>query len=198
MSRLSLPDLPNSRSDARLVVRTVRLVLGVPAYAALALAAALFGATVIVASQNVTLFVDTLLADWLTLGERAEILLYQYPFAGGTQQPGTDAAVTLVAGLTGVNVAVLVYHFREHSLSVGGGSGSLAGVVLGTLGGGCVACGPAVLAGGVTLFGAGTLAALPFHGLELMVPPILLLGLSLYWLADGMRGGRVDGCPVDP
>lgn len=196
MSRPSLPGLPRSRRDVRLVGRTVRLVLGVPAYAALALAAALAGLTATVASQNATLFVDTLAADWLTLRERAEILLYQYPFVGGGSLG--DVAVTLVAGLTGVNVAVLVYHLREHSLSVSGGSGSLAGVVLGTLGGGCVACGPAVLAGGVTLFGAGTLAALPLHGLELMALPLLLLGLSLYWLADGMRGGRTEGCPVDP
>jgi hypothetical protein len=26
---------------------------------------------------------------------------------------------------------------------------------------------------------------------------VVVLILSLYWLADGMRGGTVAGCPVD-
>jgi hypothetical protein len=34
-------------------------------------------------------------------------------------------------------------------------------------------------------------------GLEFtLVAPVTLL-LSTYWLADGMRGGVVNGCPVD-
>jgi hypothetical protein len=33
--------------------------------------------------------------------------------------------------------------------------------------------------------------------LELGVLAALSLLLSMFWLADGMRGGEINGCPID-
>ena len=66
------------------------------------------------------------------------------------------------------------------------------------LGAGCAACGPAVLVGLLSLVGAaGLLTLLPFEGLELTALAALALVLSIFWIADGMRGGMIRGCPVD-
>lgn len=58
---------------------------------------------------------------------------------------------------------------------------------------------PAVLGGLLSLVGPeGALTLLPLDGLELTVLAALALVLSTFWLADGMRGGAIQGCPVDP
>lgn len=190
--------LPTTRADWRLLGRTVRLVLGIPAYAALAVALGLLALTVFTASQNLA-FVGFALTAPLPLAARARILLDLYPFVGTLYGPATGMALLVVSGLVGIDLAMVTYHVREHGLSAGAGGGSAVGVFLGVLGAGCAACGPAVLAGLLSLVGGvGLLTLLPLEGLEFSLLAAVALVLSLYWLADGMHGGTVRGCPVDP
>ena len=193
------PDLPTRGEDWRLVGRTARLVLGVPRYAALALVAAVVGLTLFVYTLNAGLINALVLGGPLPVENRIAILLNLYPVVSPTAYTLVETAVLLVvAAPIGVNVALVTYHLLEHA-TLRGGTGSAAGVVLGTLGAGCAACGSTVLAGLLSLFGAtGLLAALPLDGLEFALASLAVLALSLYWLADGMRGGAVRGCPVDP
>ncbi|ELZ33738.1 hypothetical protein C472_14077 [Halorubrum tebenquichense DSM 14210] len=73
-----------------------------------------------------------------------------------------------------------------------------AGVVLGMLGAGCASCGSAVLLGLLSLLSVSTsLLFLPLDGLEFALGVLVVLTLSIYWLADGMPGGEINGCPVD-
>jgi hypothetical protein len=128
---------------------------------------------------------------------RATVLVELYPFVGTAYTTLQGAVLVLTAVLVGINMAVATYHVREHSLSVSQGSGSLGGIVLGTLGAGCAACGSAVLAGLLSVAGAsGLLLALPLDGLEFSLLAVVALLLSLYWLADGMRGAEIAGCPL--
>jgi len=90
-----------------------------------------------------------------------------------------------------------VYHVREHGLNLKTGGAGTLGTVFAILGVGCAACGSAVLVGLLSLFGASsTLLLLPMEGLELLVVALVLLVLSIYWLAEGMRGDQIHGCPV--
>lgn len=188
--------LPTRSDDWRLVGRTVRLVLGLPVYAALATVYAVGTLTVFVVSQNLPLL-QFLLSGPLPLENRVRVLLELYPFVGTSYPLVEGVALVLVGILAGVNLAVVTYHFREHGLSRSGG-GSAVGVGLGLLGAGCVACGSALLAGLLSLFGAAWLVtALPYEGAELSVVAAVVLLLSLYWLAEGLRGGEIRGCPVD-
>jgi hypothetical protein len=190
--------LPTRLEDWKLMGRTVRLVISIPTYAALSLVYGVVGLSAFVLSRNLTLFGRVVLFGDLPLADRLAVLLELYPVFGTAYTRVQTVVLVLTAALIGVELAVATYHFREHDLSVGQGSGSLAGVVLGTLGAGCAACGSAVLAGVLSLFGAsGVLLALPLDGLEFAVLAVVVLILSLYWLADGMRGGTVAGCPVD-
>jgi hypothetical protein len=190
--------LPTRAADWRLVARTTRLVLSLPRYAAVALVAAAASLTLFVLTQNVALVTDLVVFGSLPLDARLVVLTELYPFVGTSYSPAAGVGLLLVAALVGADVAMLVYHVREHSLTVEQGGSGLVGVVLGTLGAGCAACGPAVLVGVLSLVGAtGLLTLLPFEGLELTGLSLLALVLSMYWLADGMRGGEINGCPVD-
>ena len=189
--------LPTRGRDWRLMARTARLVVTMPLYAIVAAVAAVAGLTLFVLSQNLPL-VSFLLSGSLGLESRLVILSQQYPFMGTNYDAIQGVLLLVTAGLIGVNTAMLVYHLREHALSAAQGTTSVAGVVLGTLGAGCAACGSAVLAGVLSLFGAtASLAFLPLDGLEFALIALLALVLSVFWLARGMRGGEINGCPVD-
>jgi len=186
-------DLPTHRDDWRLMGRTARLVLGGPLYALVGVAAAAVALTGFVLSQNLALTRDVLVGR-----VPASVLPELYPFVGTSYSLLTGAVVLLVALLVGVDIALVAYHVREHRLSAEGSGGSVVGVLLGTLGAGCAACGSAILAGVLSLVGAaGLLTLLPLDGLEFALLALVALVLSIYWLADGMRGGEIRGCPID-
>jgi hypothetical protein len=178
--------------------RTARLVLTIPTYAVVGLVAALVGLTLFVATQNLQVMLDLVIGGPLPLGDRATILLGLYPFVGTIYGPLTGVLLLALAVLIGVDVAMVVYHLREHGLSAREGSSGAVGLVLGTLGAGCAACGTAILAGLLSLVGAtGFLTLLPLEGQEFSVLAIVVVVLSIYWIADGMRGGEINGCPID-
>jgi len=190
--------LPTRRRDWRLMARTIRLVLGIPAYAAFAVVAALAGLSLFVLTQNLALVVDVVIGGSLPLSNRVAVLVGLYPFLGTSFSVEAGVATLAVAALLGVDLALVAYHVRVHGLTFESGGGSAIGAFLGMLGAGCAACGPAVLVGLLTLFGAaGALTLLPFEGLELTGLAALALLLSIFWIADGMRGGMIRGCPVD-
>lgn len=189
--------LPTGRRDWQLMGRTARLVLSVPVYAVVAAVAAAASLTLFVVSLNVPLVSNVVVGGGLPLVNRLRVLAELYPFVGTSFGPLQGVLLIVVAGLSGVDVAMATYHLREHGVSLETGSG-LAGVVLGTLGAGCAACGSAVLLGLLSLFGVGSsLLFLPLDGLEFALAALVVLTLSIHWLADGMRGGEVAGCPVD-
>lgn len=65
--------LPTRRRDWRLLGRTVRLVLGIPTYAGVALVGALTGLTVFVVGQNPALVADVVVGGSLPLADRATV-----------------------------------------------------------------------------------------------------------------------------
>ncbi|RBI60694.1 hypothetical protein DMJ13_17165 [halophilic archaeon] len=190
--------LPVQLSDWRITVRAVRLVLSIPSYAILAAISSLVGLSLFVLSQNIPLVQAVIIGGSLPLDQRLTVLFNLYPVVGTAFSTFTTAFLLISAGLFGTNIAMVVYHFREHRVSVSGGTGSALGAVLGTLGAGCAACGSALIAGVLSLIGATSLLALlPFDGHSFSVLSFVVLIFSIYWISDGMRGGTVKGCPVD-
>ncbi|WP_254279080.1 hypothetical protein [Haloarcula marina] len=190
--------LPLRRRDWRLMGRTARLVLTLPEYAVVALLAGIASLTAFVVSLNVPLVLDLVVGGSLPLASRLVVLVELYPFAGTFFAPVQGVLLVVVALLMGVDVAMATYHFREHGLNLQQGGAGAAGVLLGTLGAGCAACGSAVLLGLLSLLGVSTsLLFLPLDGLEFALGALVVITLSIYWLADGMRGGEINGCPVD-
>jgi hypothetical protein len=192
------PGLPTRPADWRLMGRTAHLVLRAPPYAALAVAVAVGALTLFVTSLQLPIVADLVVGGALPLDARLAVLVELYPVVGTFFGPLQGALLVVVSLLAGVDVAMAAYHFREHGVGRQAGGASAAGILLGTLGAGCAACGSAVLLGLLSLLGVSTsLLFLPLDGLEFAVGGVVVLSLSIYWLADGMRGGRINGCPVD-
>jgi len=190
--------LPTRRTDWRLMGRTARLVLGLPGYAAVAVLATVASLTAFAVSLNVAYVLNLVVGGSLPLSNRLTLLVELYPFVGEFFTPAQGLLLVTVALLTGVDIAMAAYHFREHGLDLQQSGAGAAGLVLGTLGAGCAACGSAVLLGLLSLVGVSTtLLFLPLDGLEFALGAVVVLTLSIYWLADGMRGGEINGCPVD-
>lgn len=191
--------VPTTAADVRLLGRTLRLVLGVPAYAAVAVLGGFGFLTGVAVREHWRLFRGHFLgASHLSATGRLELFASFYPVYGDGFALYVEVALVAVAALVGANLALLVSHAREHDLSASGSGGSLAGVLLGVLGAGCAACGSAVLLGVLGVIGAGgALAVLPLDGVEFALLAVAVLLLSAYWIADGMRGGRIRGCPVE-
>lgn len=190
--------LPTAPRDWRLMGRTTRLVLGRPAYGLLAAVAALVALTGFVAGLNGQVLREVVVGGSLPPANRVRVLLGLYPVLGTQFDAVQSALLVAVAVLTGVDVALAVYHFRERDLELARGGVGAVGVALGTLGAGCAACGSALLLGLLSLVGVSvSLVWLPLDGLEFAVLSIVALTLSIYWLAEGMCGGEVRGCPVD-
>lgn len=190
--------LPKRGEDWRLMSRTVRLVLGIPAYGFLAVIASAGSLSVFVLSRNIDLFLDVIMFGDLSLTARFSVLIGLYPLVGNAYALGSSLLLILTALLVGIDIALIAYHLRTNRRTVREGSGGVTGVVLGTLGAGCAACGSAILAGVFSLIGAGSvLTLLPLDGLEFTLLALVVLVLSIHWIAEGLRGGEIRGCPVD-
>jgi len=190
--------LPTSARDWRTLARTLRLVLTIPRYAVGAALGAGAAMTLFVLTQNLQFAEFALTAGGLSLGDRLTLLGELYPFLGTIYGPTFSVALTVLAAFVGANLALTTYHVREHGLSGGESAGGVLGVALATLGSGCAACGAALLTGLLSLVGAaGIVTALPLDGLEVAIVAGLVLLLSTHWIAQGLRGGQINGCPVD-
>lgn len=190
--------LPTRTTDWRLMGRTARLVLTIPGYAVVAVVTAVVSLSAFVLSQNVRLVLDVVVGGSLPVENRLAVLAGLYPLLGTSFSPADGIALLVVAALVGVDIALVAYHVRVHGLSPREGGGGAVGVVLGMLGAGCAACGSAVLLGLLSLVGAGgAVTLLPFDGAEFTALAVVALLLSIYWVADGMRGGTINGCPID-
>ncbi|WP_158056734.1 hypothetical protein [Halorussus halophilus] len=188
--------LPTHADDWRLMGRTTRLVLESPVYAALAVLATVVSLSAFVVSQNFELARFALTGP-LALGDRVTILTGLFPFLGTNYGPFSATILLAVAVLAGIDAALVVYHFKEHGFGMSESGGSAVGLALGALGAGCAACGSAILAGVLSLVGvAGAGTLLPLDGVEFSLLALVVLLLSIYWVAEGMRGGEIRGCPI--
>lgn len=96
--------------------------------------------------------------------------------------------IVLVAFLSGINIAMLAFYFKRR-MAVGSAAGASGfGLVIGTLGVGCSACGSVILSSLIGITSASALiSALPLRGAEFGIASITLIGLSTYWIAKKIQ-----------
>lgn len=190
--------LPTRVEDWRLMGRVTRLVLTIPGYAAIAIVTTIVALTTFVISLNIPLVVDLVVGGSLPLDTRLRVLVELYPFVGTAFGPLQGGLLLIVAAITGIDLALVAYQFRKHGVALREGGTASVGALLGALGAGCAACGSALLVGILSLLGVqASLLFLPLDGLEFALAALVVLTLSVYWLARGLRGGMINGCPVD-
>lgn len=188
--------VPTRKTDWRLLGRTLREVLGIPRYALLATGSTYGVLSLFVISQNLDLIGQFVLFNDLPLGTRLSFLFDLYPLAGPTYTLGHALMLLGVSIAIGVNIAMIGYQLAELNLIGREGVAGAAGVVLGTFGAGCAACGTAILGGALSVAGiTGVIAILPLDGREFLVIALALLVLSGYSLAKAVASDAA--CPVD-
>ncbi len=101
-----------------------------------------------------------------------------------------------IALLTGVNVALVVYLMvRNKRSAIEGGATGVLGVMSGTLGVGCAACGSLILTSVLgTAGGTGIITILPFHGGEFGILGVALSTIATYLLAKNI--GKPPVCAI--
>lgn len=99
--------------------------------------------------------------------------------------------IVLVALLSGINIAMLVFYFKRR-MAVGSAAGASGfGLAVGTLGVGCSACGSVILSSLIGITSASALvSALPLKGAEFGIISIALIGLSTYWIAKKIQASQ--------
>jgi len=99
----------------------------------------------------------------------------------------TGTYLLIVGVLFGINMALLVYYIRRRQSAARSTKAhltNLGGMVSAIFGIGCAACGSVILTAVFGIAGTGALLAwLPLHGLEFGVVGIILLSVSIYYLA---------------
>lgn len=175
-----------------------RRVLGRPQWAVVAVVAGVVSLTLFATFDRPVYLRTVILGGSLSPLGRVRALASLSPSLGPGEGLVRGVFVLLTAGAVGTNAAFLGYHLRHDGVTVRSGSGSVASVVLGTLGAGCASCGLAVVASALSLTGvAGGLTALPLAGVEFLVVALAVTLLSIHWVTTGIASGAVDGCPVD-
>lgn len=189
MNRYSLPRRP---ADLRRVVHTGRRVLSKPPYLLLALVVAVANVLAFVIARNYRLFVDVVLLGSQSSSARLTVLLNMLPLIGGGYKLASALVLVTLGGLAGLAAALFADRFNRRRADAAAGSGGL-GVLVGFAGAGCAACGAPVVAAVAGTSLAGAVTVLPFGGTEFAVLAIVLLALSIWWLADDARGAcRVE------
>lgn len=96
--------------------------------------------------------------------------------------------IALVAIAAGMNIAMLVFYFKKRT-AVGAAAGTGGfGLIIGTLGASCSACGSVILSSLIGITSASALvSALPLNGIEFGIASIGLIGFSIYNLAKKIR-----------
>lgn len=109
------------------------------------------------------------------------IKMYGLPFTVTTVTLGS-----VIAGLAGINLSMVICR-KQMTGSLGfkkGASSSACGAFTGAVASGCPVCTMPILG----IFGlGGALALFPLQGLELKIPAIVALAVSLYWTAKNVK-----------
>ena len=165
-----------------------------------ALAAALVAYAVVSAAvflSNLSLITQVLAAEVSVL-TKLSFVLSLYGSLGSNFSVFSAVLVMVTAALFGVNIALLTFYIRRRQEAAGAATAhvaSIGGIVSAALGIGCAACGSVVLTALLGLLGAGGLIlALPFHGVEFGVLGLILLLVSIIYLARRINDPVV--CPA--
>ena len=139
--------LPTNKRDIKTALQVIRLILLIPQYTFLCLISSFLGLSIFVLSQNTQLVQTILFGEYLTIDQRFTVLSQLYPILGTAFTPAKEVFLLTCSLLFGINLSMAIYHMREHQLGVQSGTGSAIGMIFGTLGAGCAACGSVVLTG---------------------------------------------------
>jgi hypothetical protein len=178
---------PPLKLRAKVVSNGLASVFSYPSYLLIAFISALVGLGTALWSLNLELLSFVLFESGVDTGLKIEFFfsIYQSLFSEvGSLQ---SLLLAIFGVLFGINIAVLIFVLKrrlKQQKSMKGGGGSMFGLVLATIGGGCAACGTSILA---PLFATLGITSLPFIrnlGLAAATLGIVIIFYSLVKLSE--------------
>ena len=170
------------------LIKTLHDIFSRPTYVVLALILSIFVWTGIIWLSGYQVISYALTSDLFDWGTKLKILWTSLGSFNTNFTLSSQISVVFVSLLSGVNLSMLVYHFRSNFLLQKNSGMGMIGVAIGTFGVGCSACGSVILS---SLFGVGTatlfVSWLPLQGLEFSIIGIFLILISIYLLAKKIQ-----------
>ena len=180
-----------------MAVRALTQVFSKGRYVLLAAAIALATFVLTTWLGNLGLVWQIVTSPWLPIADKAKILLALVGSISTNFTLFAGSTTIAIAVLFGMNVAVIIYGFRQQqsqSTQFVAATG-LGGLVSGVFGIGCAACGTLLLSPALAFLGIGTLVTLlPFGGEEFGALGVGLLSLSL--ILSAQKIGQPMVCQV--
>lgn len=173
-------------------VSAIREVFQKPRYIALALvSAAAIGVGIIWLSGH-QLIRFTLTSDIFSWSAKLKILWTSLGLYATNFTLASQIMIVLVALMSGINIAMLIFYFKRRMAVSGAAGASGFGLVVGTLGVGCSACGSVILSSLIGITSASALvSALPLGGAEFGIASIALIWLSTHWIAKKIQAPEI-------
>ncbi len=110
----------------------------------------------------------------------------------------SQVMVVLVSLLAGINMAMLIFYLRKNKAVRKSAKTSVLGLIVGTLGVGCSACGSVILS---SIFGISAsfvfMSYLPLGGMEFGLIGIALVIFSIYNIANKMQSSLTCKVEID-
>lgn len=181
-----------------MLVNALKQVFGVKRYLMLGIMTAFIVFTLAVWLPNFKLIIQVLTSSTASIADKLGILIGLF---GSIKTNFTFVSATytvIIAVLFGVNVTMIAYYIKRNKQvadSTGVAAG-LGGLISGSFGIGCAACGTFILGPLLALIGAGGLIALlPLGGQEFGFLGVGLLGFSIFLIAKKINTSAV--CKTD-
>lgn len=190
--------LPTDTSDFKITLKVCRLVLSTPVYFILLLTLVPLFLILLILPNDYTVIIDVVILGESSAFSKTLLVYNLLPLTGGvTYSLFTDSMMYIVSMSVSTNITLLIYHLKEHGFQIGGTASGTTSSILSVIGSGCASCGSTILTGLFSVLGiSGALSVLPLHGGEFLLISLIISFLSIYWIANGLRGGMVKGCPI--
>jgi len=174
------------------VISAMREVFRKHRYIGIALASATGIGVAIIWLSSHQLIWFALTSDIFNLSAKLKILWTSLGSFATNLTLASQIMIVLVALLSGINIAMLAFYFKRRVTMSGAAGASGFGLIVGTLGVGCSACGSVILSSLIGITSASALiSVLPLRGIEFGLASIALIGLSTYWLAKKIVSPKV-------
>lgn len=169
-------------------ITALREVFQKPRYLVLGLVSAVvIGAGIIWLSSH-QLIRFTLTSDIFDWNAKLKIIWTSLGLYATNFTLASQIMIVLVALMSGINIAMLIFYSKRRVSAIKAAGASGFGLIVGTLGVGCSACGSVILSSLIGITSASALvSALPLGGAEFGIASIALIGLSTYWIAKKIQ-----------
>jgi len=170
------------------LIAALRLVFVNVWYNVLALICAMILGAGIIWLSNHQLIRSVFASDLFDWSARLKILWTSLGLFVTNFTLASQVMIVIVSLLSGLNIAMLVFHVRRRMKIQNAAGVSTFGLIIGTLGVGCSACGSVILSSLIGITAASALiSTLPLKGAEFGIVSITLIGLSTYWIAKKIQ-----------